>query len=375
MKYLDEFRNAEVAKSLVDRIHAIPLTNEVKFMEVCGSHTMAISRSGIRRMLPNQVKLLSGPGCPVCVTAQEDIDIMLAFARVENVIVTTFGDMMRVPGTIGSLQVEKSNGADVRVVYSTLDALDIARANPEKRVVFLGVGFETTVPTIARSIEVAHDEDILNYSVFLRGKTIPIPMEVLASDPEIGLHGFLCPAHVSTIIGTKAYAGLVEKYHLPCVAAGFEPLDILQGVLMLLRQVSEGRAENENEYSRVATENGNPAALALMDSLFEPVDALWRGIGMIPATGLSIRSEFAQWDAEWIFAEEIKGIVEDLQIQQGSSTWQAMHKACQCGEVLKGKIIPPQCPLFAKACTPQNPVGPCMVSSEGSCAAYYRFER
>ncbi len=375
MKYLDEFRDPEIAKSLVERIHAVPVTGEVKFMEVCGSHTMAISRSGIRRMLPDHVKLLSGPGCPVCVTAQEDIDIMLAFGRIENVIVTTFGDMIRVPGTVGSLLNEKSNGADVRVVYSTLDALAIAREHPDKRVVFLGVGFETTVPTIARSIEVAHDEGILNYSVFLRGKTIPIPMEVLASDPEIGLHGFLCPAHVSAIIGTNSYQGLVDKYHLPCVAAGFEPLDILQGVLMLLRQVSEGRAVVENEYSRVATSQGNPAALALMDRFLEPVDANWRGIGVIPATGLSIRSEFAQWDAEWIFADEIQSIVEDLLSQQEASVWQAMHKACQCGEVLKGKIIPPQCPLFGKACTPQNPVGPCMVSSEGSCAAYYRFER
>ncbi|HNT30647.1 MAG TPA: hydrogenase formation protein HypD, partial [bacterium] len=286
-----------------------------------------------------------------------------------DVVITTFGDMMRVPGSSGSLLDEKANGADVRVVYSTLDALALAEQESNKQVVFMGIGFETTIPTIARAIRLADDNHVVNFLVYMAGKTMPEPMDVLAGDPEIGLHGFLCPAHVSTIIGTRAYEPIVEKYHIPCVAAGFEPLDILQGVLMLMEQVASGTARVENEYSRVATVEGNRTAQELMAAVLEPCAAQWRGIGVIPNSGLKIRTAYAAHDAQVRFHDELAG-----SLKPDSSKAVSLH-ACQCGEVLKGKIVPPQCPLFGKACTPQNPVGPCMVSSEGSCSAYYRYER
>ncbi len=362
MKYLEEFRNKEIVQTLFRRIEQLAADLEpVKFMEVCGTHTMAIARFGIRRLLPPQVELISGPGCPVCVTPNHYLDHAIALARLQNLIITTFGDMMRVPGSTSSLEREKAAGHDVRVVYSTMDALQIARNNPTKEVVFLGVGFETTAPTIAASIVMARQEGLKNYSVLCAHKTMPKPMEVLASGNEVQLDGFICPAHVTAIIGAKSYQFLADRYGKACAVAGFEPVDILQGILLLLQQMREKRPRVDNEYSRVATWEGNRDAQRLLEQVFEPGDAEWRGIGVIPGSGLDIRETYRPYDAARKFEVEVEPTRE--------------HRGCICGEVMKGVKKPPQCKLFATVCTPENPVGSCMVSSEGTCAAYYKYDR
>jgi hydrogenase expression/formation protein HypD len=361
VKYLDAFRDREVATRLLERIAglAAEASSPMTFMEVCGTHTMAIHQHGIRGLLPADIRLISGPGCPVCVTPVGYVDHAVALARREDVIIATFGDMVRVPGSSSSLHNEKARGADVRIVYSPLDAVALARKIPEKKVVFLGVGFETTTPTVAGAVLAAQSAGLDNFFILCAHKTIPGPMAVLASDPELQVSGYICPAHVSAIIGPTAYQPLVDELNVPCVITGFEPLDMLQGIEMLARQVIENRPRVENQYSRIVREDGNPRARAIMAQVFEPCDATWRGIGEIPASGLRLREEFRAFDAAWQIAVDIEPPVE--------------HPGCLCGEILKGKTTPRSCPLFGTTCTPEDPVGACMVSSEGTCAAEYKY--
>jgi len=355
---LSGFRDPDIARGLIDAIHATK-TGPVKLMEVCGTHTVAIAKNGLRAVMPEWVTLLSGPGCPVCVTANADIDTAIELARHPEVIITTFGDMMKVPGSYSSLSREKADGRDVRIVYSPLDALALAEKEPDREVIFVAVGFETTAPLIAAAIMRAQEQGLENFSVFCAHKTVPGALEALANDPEVQINGFILPGHVSTIIGSDPYEYLASEYHIPGVITGFEPVDVLQGIYMLLKQLEEGRAEIEIAYHRGVMPEGNPHARELVERVFEPVDADWRGIGVIPGTGLKIRDDFAHYDAVRripITLPEPKEI-----------------KGCQCGEVLRGITLPFECRLFGKGCTPEHPIGPCMVSSEGSCAAYYRF--
>jgi len=359
MKYVDEFRDSDLARGLAERIRRDAGLTRVKLMEVCGTHTMAVARHGIKSLLPENVKLISGPGCPVCVTHQGCIDGFIELGRRPDMILTTFGDMMRVPGNDSTLEAERARGADVRVVYSPLDAIEIARENPEKRVVFFGVGFETTTPAVALAIVEARRIGLTNLLVLSAHKTIPNALAALAGDPEIALDGFLCPGHVSTIIGSAAYEPVARDCGMPCVIAGFEPLDILQAIHMLVKQAVEGRSEVEVQYSRAVSREGNVAAREVMNRVFEPDDAEWRGVGVIPMSGLRFREEFAAFDAGALIPP-IEGKSAEIGI-------------CECGSILKGLKSPAECRAFGTACTPERPLGPCMVSSEGACAAEYRY--
>jgi len=358
LKHLEEYRDAALARPLAEKIRKLS-SRPVRLMEVCGTHTVAIFRSGIRSLLPPTVSLLSGPGCPVCVTAQGEIDAFVALARQDGVILATFGDLMRVPGSGSSLQRERADGRDVRVVYSTLDALELARRHPDKQVVFPGVGFETTAPTVAAAIQAAAQTGVRNFFVYSAHKLVPPALEALMSLCRVGIDGFLLPGHVSVIIGLDGYRGFFDKYRIPSVVAGFEPADLLRGIGMLVEQIENGAPALENAYGRAVTDGGNPAARKILDTVFEVDDAAWRGIGRIADSGLNIRAEFAAYDARRAFVLDLPPAVEP--------------KGCACGEILTGAKIPPQCALFRKACTPVDPVGPCMVSSEGTCAAYYRY--
>ena len=361
MTYTTEFRNPEVAKRILASIRetVAGFAGTMTLMEVCGTHTMAIYQHGIRALLPEQIRLISGPGCPVCVTPVDYVDHAIALARRPGTIVATFGDMVRVPGSTSSLQREKAKGADVRIVYSPLDAVALAKRNPEKTIVFLGVGFETTTPTIAGAILQARKLGIANYFVLTAHKTIPGPMAILAGDPDLKVDGYLCPAHVSAIIGAEAYEPLARESRVPCVVTGFEPLDVLQGVEMLARQIAHGEAKVEIQYSRIVKKGGNPKAREILYRVMEPCDARWRGIGVIPGSGLCLREEFASFDAARRLPVTFEAPKE--------------RKGCLCGEILKGKITPKECPLFRTVCTPEDPVGACMVSSEGTCAAEYKY--
>ena len=328
-------------------------------MEVCGTHTVSIFRSGVRSVLPENIRLLSGPGCPVCVTAQREIDAFIEICRLPDVIVATFGDLMRVPGTVSTLQKERADGRDIRMVYSTMDALEIARKNPDKRVVFLGVGFETTAPTIAASILSARQEHLDNYLAYSAHKLVPPALTALLNTEQCEVDGFILPGHVSVIIGTLAYRPVFEQYRIPCAVTGFEPADILQGIFCLVEQIEDGSPRLANVYGRAVTADGNQKALALLDEVFEPVDAVWRGIGTIPLSGLKIRDAFEAHDAE----KQLSFTVPPSEEPRG----------CACGDILTGARTPPECPLYRTVCSPTDPVGPCMVSSEGTCAAYYRY--
>ena len=363
MNYQDAFRDREVVAGLSRRIAELTagLERPLTFMEVCGTHTMAIYQYGLRRLLPPQVRLVSGPGCPVCVTPNGYVDRAVAYSRLPDVIVATFGDMVRVPGSSSSLMEERAKGADVRIVYSPLDAVALAERNPDRRVIFLGVGFETTAPTIAGSILAARARGVANYFVLTAHKTIPIPMAVLSADPELAIDGYLCPAHVSAIIGADAYLPLAQECGVACVVTGFEPADVMQGVEMLVRQVLAGEPKVENQYRRVVSAEGNRKAQAILEDVFVPCDADWRGIGVIPGSGLEIDPAYAAFDA----AKSVPVTVEETR----------EHAGCRCGEILTGKIAPFDCPLFATSCTPEAPVGACMVSSEGTCAAAYKYGR
>ena len=353
----DGFHDPQIARHLADRI-ARAATRPVCFMEVCGTHTVSIFRSGIRSLLPDTISLLSGPGCPVCVTAQGEINAFIELARQPDTIITTFGDLVRVPGSGSSLQREKAEGADVRIVYSTFDAIDVARKNPDKQVVFLGVGFETTAPTVAAAILAAHQQRLTNFSVFSAHKTVPPALEALSAG-ELRIDGFLLPGHVSVIIGVDAYRPFFDAHRVPCVVAGFEPSDLLHGIAMLMDQVASGRPALENAYPRAVSAGGNAKARRVLNEVFTVADADWRGIGTIAASGLAIRKAYTAYDAVRVHAIHLQSVPEP--------------KGCACGEILTGVKIPPQCPLYKHVCTPMAPVGPCMVSSEGTCAAYYRY--
>ena len=358
MKYIDEYRDKPVAQALSRKIKDIS-TRPIRLMEICGTHTMAIFRHGIRSLLPETIDLVSGPGCPVCVTAMEEVDRSVKLARLPETIVTTFGDMLRVPGSASSLDAENARGADVRMVYSSLDALMIAGQNPGRNVVFLGVGFETTAPTIAAAIKTARERDLSNFSVLSAHKLLPPAMKALLSSGDLGVDGFICPGHVTAVIGSSAYEDVVSHYHVPCVVVGFEPVDILQGILMLTKQIEGGRAEVEIQYTRVVSPEGNQGALKVMGEVFEPCDSPWRGLGMIPGSGLAIREDFSGHDAMARFDLEVPSAKEP--------------PGCLCADVLRGMAKPVDCQMFRKTCTPRNPIGPCMVSSEGTCAAYFRY--
>lgn len=363
----NDFRDPALARNLIEGINAQAATIArekggdcvIHLMEVCGTHTMAIAKNGLRDVMPANVKLTSGPGCPVCVTANKDIDIAIELAKNHDITVTTFGDMLRVPGSYSSMQKEKGQGGDVRVVYSPLDALALAQKNPEREIVFISVGFETTTPIIAATIKRARDLGLKNFSIYAANKTVPNVLRGLADDPSIQINALILPGHVSTIIGTKPYEFLAEEFGIPGVVAGFEPLDVLQGIYLLLKQLAEHKAFIDIAYTRGVRPEGNPTAVEAIYEVFEPCDAQWRGLGVIPGTGLAIREEFAQFDALQRF---------ELNPPEPRET-----KGCQCGEVLRGAMAPYECRLFRRACTPEHPVGPCMVSSEGSCAAYYRY--
>ena len=365
MKYIDGFRDPQAARALTERIHeaAEKLSLDrrpARLMEVCGTHTMAIARHGIHHLLPDSVRMISGPGCPVCVTDAGYIDAALQLAE-RGVIIATFGDMLRVPGSQGSLAEARSRGAKVVICLSPDLAVDLALSHPQSEVVFLAIGFETTVAPVISVIEIAHEKKVKNFSLLTAFKQVPPALDALVQDPDVQVQGFLCPAHVSAIIGANAYRPLVEKQRIPCVVAGFEPLDILYGIWHLISQLADGRAELVNTYERVVKPEGNRRAQGVIARLLVAADASWRGIGVIPGSGLAIRSEYADLDAALRF-----GVSTD-----GGKT----HGGCRCGDVLKGKIRPSECKLFGVACRPEQPIGACMVSSEGSCAAHYRYLR
>jgi len=359
LKHAEEYRDAEISRKLAEHIRRISRKN-IRLMEVCGTHTVSIFRSGIRSLLPDTVSLLSGPGCPVCVTAQQEIDAFISLSRIENVTVATFGDLLRVPGTESSLEKERAEGRDIRMVYSAFDALDIAKKHPDREVVFLGVGFETTAPTIAASVLSAREMKLKHHSVFSAHKQVPPALFALMETAGVQVQGFILPGHVSVIIGMKAYISFFEKHRIPSVIAGFESGDILRAIFMLISQIESDKPQLENSYPRAVTFEGNEKAVKIMHEVFEPADAVWRGLGIIAESGLEIREEFAQFDAKRKFG--IRTCESDVQ-----------PKGCACGEILTGLKTPPECSLYKKICTPMNPVGPCMVSTEGTCAAYCRY--
>ncbi|MCL6629241.1 MAG: hydrogenase formation protein HypD [Armatimonadetes bacterium] len=360
MTHIDAFRDKRLGKELA-RLIELKATRPMTLMEVCGTHTMAIARHGIKGLLPPNIKIVSGPGCPVCVTPQSLIDSFIELGKQSGMILATFGDMMRVPGSWSSLELERASGLDVRVVYSPLDSVKIARENPGKKVVFFGIGFETTAPAVALAVLEARSMGLENFFILSAHKLIPPALEFLASDSETNIEGFLCPGHVSAIIGSLAYSRITRDYGIPCVIAGFEPLDILQGILMLVSQVEEGRAEIETQYSRAVSQTGNLEALRCLDSVFQVTDAEWRGLGVIPQSGLEFKSEFSKFDASRLVPERSFELRPNVR--------------CVCGRILKGLLSPTDCPVFGSECTPTTPLGPCMVSSEGACSAEYRYGR
>jgi hydrogenase expression/formation protein HypD len=360
LKHLSEYRDKDLAQKLIRSIRA-QSKKPVRFMEVCGTHTVAIFRHGIRQLLPPAIQLISGPGCPVCVTATEEIDRAVKLARHPEVMITTFGDLIRVPGSSSSLQEERAGGADVRLVYSTFDALKMAGDHPEKRVVFLAIGFETTAPTVAAAVLEARRLELSNFFILCAHKLLPPALEALLASDDLNIQGFLYPGHVTTIIGTDAYEAVARKYGMPGVVCGFEPIDILESILLLVQQVNQGQARVEIQYKRGAAAAGNPRAMDVLHQVFSPCDAPWRGLGVIPASGLTLGEGFRALAAEDHF---------DLSVPPAHEP-----PGCACGEILRGIKIPPECKLFRNVCRPDHPVGPCMVSSEGTCAAYHKYQQ
>ncbi|MEM7555262.1 MAG: hydrogenase formation protein HypD [Cyanobacteria bacterium P01_A01_bin.84] len=369
MKYVDEFRDSHTGQALTGEIVKLcnqlknSLNKPIKIMEVCGGHTHSIFKYGIEDILPPEIELIHGPGCPVCVMPKGRIDDAIAIAtQSPNIILTTFGDTIRVPGSTDSLLQAKAKGADVRMVYSPLDCLQIAKDNPEKEIVFFCIGFETTAPSTALTILQAANERVANFSMFCNHVLVIPALQTLLENPDLQLDGFIAPGHVSVVIGTEPYQFISHQYQKPVVISGFEPLDILQSVWMLLQQFIENHCQVENQYTRLVQAKGNHQGLTAINQVFEIRDKFeWRGLGEIPNSGFKIRSEYAQFDAETKFN------IPNYQI--------ADHRACQCGEILKGVLKPWECKVFGTACTPQTPIGTCMVSSEGACAAYYKYGR
>lgn len=359
MSDLLHFRKKEHVKILIQRIRDIYPGGRLTIMEVCGTHTMAIARYALRGLMPEGLSLISGPGCPVCITPTSIIDAAIEVSKMPDMVVATFGDMMRVPGREKTLEMRKAEGGDIRVVYSVHDLLHMAEEQKDSMFTFISVGFETTTPGIALSILEAEQRGFDNVYFLVANRLVVPAMDTLCSSGDTQIDGFLCPGHVSVIIGYGAYRSIAEKYHIPCVVAGFEPVDILMAIHDIVDRLSKKSAGVGNAYSRVVTEQGNRRAVEVMSRVFRPVSAEWRGIGDIPQSGLALRGEFSHMDALKKFQIDLRQSPEP--------------KGCRCGGVLKGSIIPPQCALFGERCTPETPVGPCMVSSEGSCAAYYRY--
>ncbi len=359
MKHLSEYRDKELARKLIAAIR-VRSKRPVRLMEICGTHTVAIFRHGIRQVLPATIQLISGPGCPVCVTATEEIDRAIKLAGYPEVMVTTFGDLIRVPGSHSSLQQERAMGADVRLVYSSFDALKLAQENPKKKVVFLAIGFETTAPTIAAAVLEARRSGLENFFILSAHKLLPPALEALLSSGTLNIQGFIYPGHVTTVIGTSAYEAVAQEYKIPGVVCGFEPVDILETILLLVSQIEQDQVRVEIQYKRGVTAEGNPKARAVLNQVFVPCDAPWRGLGLIPGSGLTLRPEYRTLAAEDQF---------DLHVPPAQD-----HPGCACGEVLLGVKTPPECKLFRTVCRPDSPIGPCMVSTEGTCAAYYKYQ-
>ena len=359
MKYIDEYRNKDIVKYFANQIKTIS-NQPIRLMEVCGGHTMSIQKFGLPHLLPENVELISGPGCPVCVTGREYVDRAIAYSRLEDVIITTYGDLIKVPGSSSSLEREKADGADIRIIYSILDAMLIAKKNKSKRVVFLGIGFETTAPASAAGIIKAQTASLTNFFVFSAHKVMPPAMESLI-DEGVQLDGYIGPGHVSTITGKGIYENIPKKFNMGVVISGFEPVDLMQSIHMLVKQKENNEAKVEIQYSRVVKPDGNKVAKDMLDEVFEPRDDWWRGLGVLKDSGLKIKRKYHKFDAE----EMIKVEVEELKEPKG----------CICGLILRGEKKPKDCKLFGKACTPSDPVGACMVSSEGSCHAYYLYNR
>ncbi len=360
MRYSSEFRDGALVRDIASRMaerKGVPAA----IMEVCGTHTMSAARYRLRSLLPPGVTLVSGPGCPVCVTDQRDIDSFLAIGRVDGVILTSFGDMLRVPGSQISLEKLRAAGADVRIVYSPMDAVEVAQQNPQSQLVFFGVGFETTMPATAIALTVAAETGVGNFCMLCCHKTMPAALRALLSMGEVRLAGLLLPGHVTTIIGALAYDFIPRDFGVPCAVTGFEPVDMMLGIESILKQVDEGSARVDNVYPRAVRDEPNEQAAKLLSEAFVPANATWRGIGVIPGSGVEIAPEYARLDAKKRFADVVASV--------GSSP----ATACRCGEVLRGVLPPAECELFGTACTPSDPVGPCMVSSEGACAAWFKY--
>jgi len=361
MEHLDEYRDAGLCRQLSGRIARAAGDREITLMEVCGTHTMAIFQYGLKELLPPNIKLLSGPGCPVCVTPNEYLDRAVAYCRQEDVWVATFGDMLRVPGSHSSLIRERGVGGRVRLVYSPADALELARQMPDQRIVFLGIGFETTSPLVAAVLADARRKEMKNFFVLAGNKVLPPALQLLVNDEQLGLQGLICPGHVSAVTGKGIYQFLARDHGVACVISGFEPTDILQSILMLVSQIVREQPQVENQYRRVVPDEGNRRARELIEEVFEPGESSWRGLGSIPESGLFIRQAYQDHDAWSALPVEVEPPIE--------------HHGCICGLILRGRKQPADCALFAGTCTPEHPVGACMVSSEGTCAAHYRYAR
>lgn len=358
MKFVDEYREPQILNDIIKNIKEFSFSNTINIMEVCGTHTHSIHKFGIHKLLPENVNHISGPGCPVCVTPISYIDKAIKLSDIKNNVIVTFGDMIKVPGSFSSLEKQKANGKDIKVVYSPLDTLNFAKNEKNKNFIFLAVGFETTAPLIAATIEEAEKNKIDNFFILCGNKTLPNALRTLI-ESENKITAFLLPGHVATVVGINEYEFLIKEYNIPCSISGFEPLDILLGYLSILEQIRNKKSFISNTYIRSVKQEGNPIAKSYIKKYFNEIDTEWRGIGIIKKSGLTLKDEYKDFDAETRFKIEIE---ESLEIQ-----------GCRCGDVLTGKIKPIDCPFFSKACVPENPIGPCMVSSEGTCAAYYKY--
>lgn len=359
MKFIDEFRNKDIAQGLIRRIFEVSV-RPINLMEVCGTHTVSFFRYGIREMLPKHIRLLSGPGCPVCVTPNQDIDLAIALSRRDDVLLATFGDMMRVPGSTSSLQREKAEGGDIRMVYSPLEVLRLAKENPGKNVVFLAVGFETTSPAIAATLLQAHSEGVQNLYFLNTQKRVPPALRALLQSEKVQIHGFILPGHVCTILGREPFEFIAREFKRPAVIAGFEPLDLLQALWMLVNQVEKEQPSVEIQYTRVVRDEGNPVARSKMEQAFQQDQAMWRGLGWIPGSGCRLKDPFSSMDARRI----------EVDVEPSRE-----HPGCLCGEILQAVRTPPECPLFKTVCNPDHPVGPCMVSIEGACFTHFKYQQ
>lgn len=358
MKYVDEYRDSEIVHKISKKLRKYS-DREIFLMEVCGGHTMAIHRFGIPSLLPDNIKLISGPGCPVCVSGMAFIDYAIELSKINNVIITTFGDLIRVPGSKSSLEKEKCKGADIRIVYSAIEALEIANLNKDQKVVFLGIGFETTAPGTAVIIQKAYKENISNLFLLSAHKIMPPVMEALLNE-DVKIDGFICPGHVSVITGSGIYNFIPAKYKIACVITGFEPADMVQAIYMLAKQINEKDQKVEIQYSRAVNPQGNIKAQEIMNEVFEARNDSWRGIGEIPNSGLKLKGKYKSFDAELVFNIKINSVYE--------------HPSCICGQILRGQKTPANCKLFGMVCSPDNPIGACMVSSEGACHAFYKYK-